>query len=97
MLHQTRDVASRVLSQGNLITALCTYALARVAALRNRRSEATLLLEEALDHGLDPPTAQAIGKEQDFKLLQSDPKFEAILLRIDRQGNHGKGRAQGEN
>ena len=64
MLGKARETASRVLLPRDPRTVLCAYALAEVAMLGKRRQEALSLLQDALDHGLDPPTTQAIGKER---------------------------------
>jgi serine/threonine protein kinase len=84
ILGKTREIASRVLPPKDPRTALCNYALAEVAALRKRRPEALSLLQDALDHGLDPPTTQAIGKEPDFRSLYDDPRFHEILAEAHR-------------
>jgi len=83
---QNREIAVRVLPPNDPKVALFTYALAQVAARRRKSAQAISLLQNALDHGLDPPTTQAIGKEPDFKFLHGDPQFEAILSGIRQPG-----------
>ncbi|MBZ5657769.1 MAG: serine/threonine-protein kinase [Acidobacteriia bacterium] len=84
ILGKTREIASRALPPKDPRTALCLYALAEVAALGKRRPEALSLLQDALDHGLDPPTTEGIGKEPDFKSLRDDPRFHEILAEAHR-------------
>jgi serine/threonine protein kinase len=89
-LLQTREIARRVLGPENPRTASFTYTLAGIAALQGKRGEAISLLQEALDHGLDPPTAKALGKEPDLKSLHGDPRFDALVAR----GKQAAGAAQ---
>ncbi len=60
-------------------TALTTYYLAVNAALRNRPDEALSLLQEAVDHGLEPPSLLEIEKNADLKALHGDPRFAALV------------------
>ncbi len=87
---RAREDFARVLPPDDPRTALCIHALARVAALRGDRTQAISFLRESLDHGLDPPTAQGIAKEPDFKSLHGDAKFEAILMGIRQSRGAGK-------
>jgi eukaryotic-like serine/threonine-protein kinase len=79
MLLLTRETAKRVLPTDDPRIALCNHALACVAARQGKRADAIALLQEALDHGLDPPTAGTINTEPDFKTLRGDPQFETLV------------------
>ncbi len=55
-----------------------------VAALSDQPEKAMALIREALDHGLDEPTALGIEQDSDLKSLRGDSRF-AVLSAYARQ------------
>jgi serine/threonine protein kinase len=72
-------IRRRVLGPEHPDTASSTYNLARLAALRNQPESAMALIREALDHGLDEPTALGMEQDSNLKSLRGDPRFQALL------------------
>jgi serine/threonine protein kinase len=68
-------------------TAYATYFLACLIAHQGRKSEALLLLKEAVDHGLDAKTDLAMADEDELKGLHGDPRFIALLRHAKEQAS----------
>jgi hypothetical protein len=49
--------------------------------MQRKRDEAIAILRDALEHGLTAVQAPEIATESDFKSLQGDARFEALLAK----------------
>ena len=76
---ETLDIKRRTLAADYPDTALSTYILGCIAALRGQRDEALSLLHEAVDHGFAPMGDLGIEKDPDLKSLHGDPRFDALV------------------
>jgi serine/threonine protein kinase len=81
---QLLDVERRVLGPDSPEAALTTYNLAILKAKHGNADEALALLRQAIDHGLLPRAALAMGDDPDLKALHSDPRF-TVLVAYARQ------------
>jgi len=76
--------ARRALGDNDAVTNQSRYNIACIAALRGRRDEAFLALQQAVDHGfLDHET---IANDEDLKTLHADPRFDALVAEARRRG-----------
>jgi serine/threonine protein kinase/Tfp pilus assembly protein PilF len=71
-------------------TAASLYQLASLAALQGRAQEAIDLLQQAVNHGLDPAILVKIEKDTDLRSLRSDPRFTALLDSLRQHASSGK-------
>lgn len=78
MFRQVLEMERRVLGPNQPETAVTEYDLASVVAKRGHIEEAFSLLREAVDHGLLPSVASAMGDDPDLKPLHGDPRFAAL-------------------
>jgi serine/threonine protein kinase len=78
MQQETLDIRRRVLGPEHPDTAASKYNLARIAAQMGRPEKAMALIRDALDHGLDEPTALGIEQDSDLKSLRRDPRFQGL-------------------
>ncbi len=46
------------------------------------------LLQEAVDHGLEPPSLLEIEKNPDLKVLRPDPRFAALVAHAKDKAAH---------
>jgi serine/threonine protein kinase/tetratricopeptide (TPR) repeat protein len=78
-LRQTIELEQRALRPDHPYTAGSTYDLAVMEAGDGRREDAISLLRHAIDHGLPAPMVSGIVTSPDFKSLNGDPKFNALV------------------
>jgi hypothetical protein len=76
---ETIETRRRVLGPDNPDTALATYNLAVMRYRLGHRDETLQLLGEAVDHGLSPGNCLAMATDPDFKSLQGDHRFDALV------------------
>jgi serine/threonine protein kinase/tetratricopeptide (TPR) repeat protein len=76
---ETLGIQRRVLRPGHPSTAASMYNLASIVAQRGQRDEAFALLQEAVNHGLRGSALLGIEKDPDFKSLQGDSRFDALV------------------
>lgn len=76
---ETLDIDRRVLGPEHPLTALSTYDVGRIVALKGNRNEAFPLLGEAVDHGLAPTFDLAIEEDPLLKSLHGDPRFGVLV------------------
>jgi eukaryotic-like serine/threonine-protein kinase len=76
---QTRATQVRVLGLDNPSTAETTESLAELKMREGNRDEALRLLREAVDHGLPGWAVDRLATNPDFKALQADLRFAALL------------------
>jgi eukaryotic-like serine/threonine-protein kinase len=79
LARETLEIQHRVLGLEHPDAAGTAYDLACILAQSGQNDEALLLLREAIDHGLDPATAQTMATDPDLKLLRKDPRFAALV------------------
>jgi hypothetical protein len=79
LLHQLLDIEHRVLRPNQPEIAVTVYQLATVAAKRGRTDEAMSLLREAVEIGLLPRFAFAMGEDPDLNVLHGDPRFATLV------------------
>jgi eukaryotic-like serine/threonine-protein kinase len=79
LCRETLEIRRRVLGRDHPDTATSTYELAGLLARQGRRDDALKVLREAVDHGLDAGTDLDLAKQEDFKSLQGDTRFEALV------------------
>jgi eukaryotic-like serine/threonine-protein kinase len=84
LYRQTIEIQQRVLGANHPDTANTKYNLACNLALTGRRREAIATLADAVDHGLTAGVASGIERDADFKSLQHEPGFVALVARIRR-------------
>lgn len=80
---QALEIQRRVLGPQDPDRALSAYNVADDAARKGHRDEAISLLNEALDHGLPPFAELFISKDNGFKSMRRDPRFEALVVRAN--------------
>jgi tetratricopeptide (TPR) repeat protein len=69
----------RILASGHPYTATSAYYLAGVLALEGKRAEALTQLQWAMEHGLPEKMRQGIEKDDDFKPLHADARFDLLV------------------
>jgi tetratricopeptide (TPR) repeat protein len=79
VIRETHAIQRRVLGPEHPDTALSVYNLAGIASHSGKPDEALSLLQAAVDHGLAPDVALTIEKDDDFKSLHGDPRFETLV------------------
>lgn len=84
------DIQQRVLGHESPDAALSTYNLGCLAALQGHREQALLLLEEAVDHGLNLSTDQNIEKDSDLSSLHGDPRFATLVAHAKEKAAAGQ-------
>lgn len=77
---QTHAIQIRVLGLDNPSTAQTTESLASLKLREGDPDEALRLLREAVDHGLPAWAINRLATNPDFKALQGDPRFAALLV-----------------
>jgi len=87
---QLLDVERRVLGPDSPEAALTTYNLAILKAKHGNADEALALLRQAIDHGLLPRAALAMGDDSDLKALHSDPRFTVLVAYAKQQASAQK-------
>ena len=87
---QLLDVERRVLGPDSPEAALTTYNLAILKAKHGNADEALILLRQAIDHGLLPRAALAMGDDPDLKALHSDPRFTVLVTYAKQQASAQK-------
>jgi len=75
---QLLELERRVLGPDRPETAETTYSLATLKAKAGQIDEALALLRHAIDHGLLPREALAMGNDPYLKALHNDPRFVAL-------------------
>jgi len=73
------ELEKKILGPDQPEAALTAYDLADVLAARGQREEALSLLQQAIEHGLQPRSLLTIGQDPDFNSLHSDPRFKALV------------------
>jgi serine/threonine protein kinase len=73
------ELEKKILGPDQPEAALTAYDLADVLAARGQREEALSLLQQAIEHGLQPRSLLKIGQDPDFNSLHSDPRFKALV------------------
>jgi serine/threonine protein kinase len=73
------DLERRVIGSESPEAAETTYSLATVKAKQGKMGEAISLLRQAVDHGLMPREALAVGDDPELKALHGDPRFDALV------------------
>ena len=76
---QTHAIQVRVLGLDNPSTAETTESMAFLKLREGDREDALHLLREAVDHGLPGWAVGRMATNPDFKPLQGDPRFQALL------------------
>ncbi|HEY4381993.1 MAG TPA: serine/threonine-protein kinase [Acidobacteriaceae bacterium] len=74
------DLERRVIGPDSPEAAETTYSLASIKAKLGKADDAFLLLRQAIDHGLLPREALALGSDPDFQALHGDPRFDGIVV-----------------
>jgi len=90
MAKEARDAFRRVIGPESAEAAIATYNLACIVTNRGRYAEAVSLLTEAVDHGLPPEGDLNVDRDPNFKPLQRNPGFIALV-------KHAKERARLQN
>ena len=83
------ELEKRVLGPDQPETADTVYSLATIKAKQGQTDEALALLHQAIDHGLSPREAIALGDDHYLKALHGDPRF-AALVRYAKEHAEGK-------
>jgi len=87
---QTRAIQIRVLGLDNPSTAQTTESLAGLKMREGKRDDALRLLREAVDHGLPSWAIERMQTNTDFKPLQGDPRFTALLAEAKSRASQKK-------
>jgi serine/threonine protein kinase len=90
LLKQTLDIQRRVIGPDSPDAAISTYNLGMIAAQQGNRDKAFPLFQESIDHGLPPNIAQGIAADPDLKVLHGDPRFDALLARVQTRAAAAK-------
>jgi hypothetical protein len=72
------ELRRRLLGPSHPDTANAKYDLACTLALAGKKSQALELLQDSMEHGLNPVSAGLIGQDTDFAPLHGDPRFERL-------------------
>jgi hypothetical protein len=76
---QALSIQRRVLGPENPATVLTTYNVACIAH-RGHTDAALSLLREAVDHGLPPFADLFVDKDNDFKSMLGNARFDALVV-----------------
>jgi eukaryotic-like serine/threonine-protein kinase len=76
---QALEIKQRVLGPENPATALTSYNMGCLEALRGDKDKAIVWLRDAIDHGLSPQIDLAMEKDSDLTSLYHDPRFTALV------------------
>ena len=79
------DLERRLIGPDSPEAAETTYSLSTVKAKQGKTDEALSLLSQAIDHGMLPREALKLGEDPELKALHNDPRFEALVIRMQRQ------------
>jgi non-specific serine/threonine protein kinase/serine/threonine-protein kinase len=79
LYRDTFERRRRVLGPDHPDTATSAYDQAAALALEGELDEAILNLKFALDHGLSAEDRARLAKDEDFKSLRGDPRFEKLV------------------
>jgi serine/threonine protein kinase len=90
VLNQARDVQRRSSGTDSPDFAITTYNLACIKVHEGRRDEALTLLLDAVNHGLPPEADLAMEKDPDFKSLNGDTRFTALVAHAKQRAAAGQ-------
>jgi eukaryotic-like serine/threonine-protein kinase len=80
--HQALEIEGRVLGPDQPETAATKYDLATILAHKGQVEAALSLVRQAVDHGLPPRIASAIGNDPLLNSLHGDPRFAALVAQV---------------
>jgi non-specific serine/threonine protein kinase/serine/threonine-protein kinase len=84
---ETFELRRRLYGPDHPDTAVSRYDLACIAAHRGQSDRALALLRQAVDHGLDRPTALGLETDVDLKSLHGNPGFNALISHVHERFN----------
>jgi non-specific serine/threonine protein kinase/serine/threonine-protein kinase len=87
---ETFDLRRRLYGPDHPDTAVSVYDLACIEAHRGQSERALALLRQAVDHGLDRPTALGLETDMDLKSLHGKPGFKALIAHVNEHFNAPK-------
>lgn len=73
------EIRNRVLGPDHPLTAMALYNFACAHTRKGKYDEALSLLRKAVDHGLPPRDAAAMGEDSDLKPLFGNPRFQELV------------------
>jgi hypothetical protein len=89
---QAADLESQVPMSEHVDNKFTSYYLACVAAIEGRHDEAISLLDKAIQKGLWPEIALTLAHDPNLKLLQGDPRFDALVTEAEKRAGSEQAR-----
>ena len=87
---ETLETRRRILGDAHQDTALSAYELAEVLAVQGKSEDALNNLQFALEHDLRSDVRSDLGKDEAYKSIHGNPRFEALLAASNVQGATAK-------
>jgi non-specific serine/threonine protein kinase/serine/threonine-protein kinase len=89
---QAADLESQVPMPEHVDNKFTSYYLACVAAIEGRHDEAISMLDKAIQKGLWPEIALTLAHDPNLKLLQGDPRFDALVTEAEKRAGSEQAR-----